>query len=173
MQGMSSDRTRAVRYTENDKRGNIFSQEVRYRATKTGILQKTKTCNNSQAPDFWPSRVDKKHLQKSSSAPIEKYERREPPCTTFPLQRRHGMCTHIQKQSVAYVEVFGGSEKTSETRTPTPTQGTAERKCKKGAIACFRCAITSLLELRGNILKHHCREIVHHGRPHRPNRRIF
>ena len=45
------------------------------------------------------------------------------------------MCTHIQKQSVAYVEVFGGSEKTSETRTPTPTQGTAERKCKKGAIA--------------------------------------
>ena len=57
---MSSDRPRAVRYTENDKRGNIFSQEVRYRATKTGILQKTKTCNNSQAPDFWPSRVDKK-----------------------------------------------------------------------------------------------------------------
>ena len=83
------------------------------------------------------------------------------------------MCTHIQKQSVAYVEVFGGSKKTSETRTPTPTQGTAERKCKKGAIACFRCAITSLLELRGNILKHQCREIVHHGRPHRPNRRIF
>ena len=72
-----------------------------------------------------------------------------------------------------HVEVFGGSEKTSETRTPTPTQGTAERKCKKGAIACFRCAITSLLELRGNILKHHCREIVHHGRPHRPNLRIF
>ena len=83
------------------------------------------------------------------------------------------MCTHIQKQSVAYVEVFGGSEKTGETPAPTPTQGTAERKCKKGAIACFRCAITSLLELRENILKHHCREIVHHGRPHWPNSRIF
>ena len=27
MQEMSSDRPRAVRYTENDKRGNIFSQE--------------------------------------------------------------------------------------------------------------------------------------------------
>ena len=54
---MSSDRPRAVRYTENDKRSNIFSQEVRCRTAKTGILQKTKTCNNSQAPDFWPSRV--------------------------------------------------------------------------------------------------------------------
>ena len=83
------------------------------------------------------------------------------------------MCTHIQKQSVAYVEVFGGSEKTSETRTPTPTQGTAERKCKKGAIACFRCAITSLLDLRGNILEHCCREILHHGCPHRLDSRIF
>ena len=59
MQGMSSDRPRAVRYTENDKRGNIFSQEVRYRAAKTGMLQSTKTCNNPQAPDLWPSRVDK------------------------------------------------------------------------------------------------------------------
>ena len=68
MQGMSSDRPRAVRYTENDKRGNIFSQEVRYRATKTGILQKTKTCNNSQAPDFWPSRVDKKNIYKNQAA---------------------------------------------------------------------------------------------------------
>ena len=83
------------------------------------------------------------------------------------------MGTHIQKHSVAYVEVFGGSEKTGETRAPTPTQGTAERKCKKGTIVCFRCAITSLLELRGNTLKHHCREIVHHGCPHRPNCRIF
>ena len=83
------------------------------------------------------------------------------------------MCTHIQKQSVAYVEVFGGSEKTGETRAPTPTQGTAERKREKGAIACFRCAITSLLELRGNILEHCCREIVHRGRPHWPKVRIF
>ena len=73
MQGMSSDRPRAVRYTENDKRGNIFSQEVRYRAAKTGILQSTKTCNNSQAPDLsGPRESTNSNYKNQAARPLKK-----------------------------------------------------------------------------------------------------
>ena len=140
MQGMSSDRPRAVRYTENDKRGNIFSQEVRYRATKTGILQKTKTCNNSQAPDNWPSsRKNTKIKQRT-----QRKTRAAGTAVHNPHSPAEAWHVHLHPKTFNRVRPSARRiRKAGETRAPTQTQGTVGRKCHRLLRLCDKPARTA------------------------------
>merc|ERR1711907_74056 len=61
---MSVDRPRAKRMVNRQAKEHLATK-VRSRAARTESLQKMKTCNNSHAPDHWPSQDDKSYQPKT------------------------------------------------------------------------------------------------------------
>ena len=56
---MSSDRSRAGRMKKSTSEETSFYERFGTELPGMNELQKMNTCNNSQAPEPWPSRVDK------------------------------------------------------------------------------------------------------------------
>ena len=140
--GMSLDRPRAERMMKSTSEETSFHE--RFGTELPGLsvgprpLQKIKTCNNSQAPDHWPSLVDLTiRKTKTLTKATRKTRAAGPAVHSLPVPGRpRGMtcALDIQKLTGAYVIDLSGSEKTGETRAPAPTQGASERKCQKRTI---------------------------------------
>ena len=139
---MSLDRPRAERMKKSTSEEKSFHEK--FGAELPGLsvgprpLQNRKTCNNSQAPEHWPSLVDLTiRKQKSWPTATRKTRAAGPAVHSLPTPGRPSGMTcalDIQKITGAYVIDLSGSQNTGETRAPAPTQGAFERKCEEGAI---------------------------------------
>ena len=170
MQGMSSDRPRAVRYTENDKRGNIFSQEVRYRATKTGILQKTKTCNNS-----WPKWIPTIRKQKP---PVKTWEgnglatgnqngngwdgqAQQLQSRIKQMPRAHNSINIIEKDSQNLAKIHGDSRENISTLTEEQVPHSTVRLVDKLSVVHLASSVVAIASVIAGENQRHVR--LHYG----------